>query len=69
MPILAGAVIYGIIGSEADLNTAGFAILATPVICSVLGYGFGRWAAEIYNRVAKRKGGLEFEVRDVPPAA
>jgi len=46
----------------------GFAIML-PVIYAVIGFIGGIIAAAIYNLVAKWTGGLEFEVRDVPPAA
>jgi hypothetical protein len=45
-----------------------FAVLF-PVIYAVAGFIGGIIAAAVYNLVAKWTGGLEFEVRDVPPAA
>jgi hypothetical protein len=45
----------------------GFAIML-PLIYAVVGFIGGIIAAAIYNLVAKWTGGLEFEVRDVPPA-
>jgi uncharacterized oligopeptide transporter (OPT) family protein len=44
----------------------GFAIFL-PVLYAVMGFIGGIIAAAIYNLVAKWTGGLEFEVRDVPP--
>lgn len=40
-----------------------------PVLYAVLGFLGGVIAAALYNLIAKWTGGLEFEVRDVPPAA
>ena len=45
----------------------GFAIML-PVLYAAVGFIGGIIAAAIYNLVAKWTGGLEFEVRDVPPA-
>jgi hypothetical protein len=40
-----------------------------PVLYAVAGFIGGIIASAVYNLVAKWTGGLEFEVRDVPPAA
>jgi len=40
-----------------------------PVFYALAGFIGGIIAAAIYNLVAKWTGGLEFEVRDVPPVA
>jgi len=54
-------------GPLAAFGGAFFAILF-PVIYAIAGFIGGIIAAAIYNLVAKWTGGLEFEVRDVPPA-
>lgn len=46
-----------------------FLAILFPVLYAVAGFVGGIIAAAIYNLVAKWTGGLEFEVRDVPPAA
>jgi len=43
-------------------------VIVLPVIYAVVGFIGGIIAAAVYNLVAKWTGGLEFEVRDVPPA-
>ncbi len=65
--------LFAIIGSKAStapppIFGIGFAIML-PVIYAVFGFIGGVIAAAIYNLVAQWTGGLEFEVRDVPPAA
>jgi len=55
-------------GMPAAFGGAFFAILL-PVFYAVAGFVGGVIAAAIYNLVAKWTGGLEFEVRDVPPVA
>jgi hypothetical protein len=55
-------------GSPAALGSLIFAILL-PVFYAVAGFIGGIIGAAIYNLVAKWTGGLEFEVRDVLPAA
>jgi hypothetical protein len=62
-----------VLGNKADtalpaIFGVGFAIML-PVIYAVVGFIGGVIAAAIYNLVAKWTGGLEFEVRDVPPGA
>jgi hypothetical protein len=47
---------------------AGFAILL-PVIYGGMGFVVGVISAALYNLIAGWTGGLEFEVRDVPPVA
>ena len=64
--------IVAIIGSKSGSPAPavfgiGFAIML-PVIYATVGFIGGIIAAAIYNLVAKWTGGLEFEVRDVPPA-
>ena len=64
--------IVAIIGSKSGSQAPavfgiGFAIML-PVIYAIVGFIGGIIAAAIYNLVAKWTGGLEFEVRDVPPA-
>ena len=46
----------------------GFAVLM-PLIYGAMGFICGVLSAAIYNLVAKWNGGLEFEVRDLPPTA
>lgn len=53
-------------GTPAVFGGAFFAILF-PVLYAVGGFIGGIIAAAVYNLVAKWIGGLEFEVRDVPP--
>lgn len=55
-------------GAPAVFGGAFFAILF-PVIYAIAGFIGGVICAAIYNLVAKWTGGLEFEVRDVPPVA
>ena len=55
-------------GAPAAFGGAFFAILF-PVFYAIAGFIGGIIAAAVYNLVAKWTGGLEFEVRDVPPAA
>lgn len=55
-------------GAAAAFGGAAFSILI-PVFYAVGGFVGGIIAAAIYNVVAKWTGGLEFEVRDVPPAS
>jgi hypothetical protein len=61
-----------IFGSRAGAPVAfGGAFLAIffPVLYAIAGFVGGIIAAALYNLVAKWTGGLEFEVRDVAPAA
>jgi membrane protease YdiL (CAAX protease family) len=51
----AGAVPFGLLG------------ILFPAFYAVAGFIGGVIAAAIYNLIAKWTGGLEFEVRDVPP--
>jgi len=65
--------IFAMLGSKSGTPApaifgVGFAIMM-PVIYAVMGFIGGIIAAAIYNLVTKWTGGLEFEVRDVPPAA
>ncbi len=46
----------------------GFAVLM-PLIYGAMGFICGLLAAAVYNLVARWNGGLEFEVRDLPPGA
>ena len=46
-----------------------FAAIFVPIMYAIIGFVSGLIAAAIYNLVAKWTGGLEFEVRDVAPAA
>ena len=62
------AVFGGKAGAPVVFGGAFLAILF-PVMYSVAGFVGGIIAAAIYNLVAKWTGGLEFEVRDIPPAA
>lgn len=55
-------------GAPAAFGGVFFAILF-PVFYAVAGFIGGIIAAAIYNLVAKWTGGLEFEVKDVSPAA
>jgi len=55
-------------GAPAAFGGVFFAILF-PVLYAVAGFIGGIIAAAIYNLVASWTGGLEFEVRDVPPVA
>jgi hypothetical protein len=55
-------------GAPAVFGGVFFAILF-PVLYGAAGFILGIIAAAIYNLVAKWTGGLEFEVRDIPPAA
>ena len=45
-----------------------FFFVYAPVLYGILGFISGSVAAVVYNLVVKFTGGLEFEVRDVPPA-
>jgi hypothetical protein len=47
----------------------GVFFIFAPVLYGILGFIGGIIAAAVYNLVVKFTGGLEFEVRDVPPAA
>ena len=42
-------------------------IIAIPIFYGIIGFIFGIFLAAIYNMIAKWTGGLEFEVRDLPP--
>src|ERR1035437_270617 len=69
LPFFLLAAIFGSkAGALAAFGGVFFAILF-PVLYAVAGFIGGIIAAAIYNLVAKWTGGLEFEVRDVSPAA
>ena len=57
-----------VFGGKGGLGGAFFAILL-PVLYAVVGFIGGIIAAAIYNLAAKWTGGLEFEVRDIPPVS
>ena len=64
--------IAGIFGGRGGTTAAfGGVIFAVmfPVIYAVVGFIGGIIGAAVYNLVAKWTGGLEFVVRDVPPAS
>jgi hypothetical protein len=68
-PFLLLAVVLGSkAGAPAAFGGVFFAILF-PVLYAAAGFIVGIIAAAIYNLVAKWTGGLEFDVRDIPPAA
>ncbi len=46
---------------------AGFAVIL-PLFYAIIGFIVGALGALIYNLIAKWTGGLEFEVKDLPPA-
>lgn len=62
-----------VIGSRSSGGPAAFGgaffIILFPVIYAAGGFVGGIITAAVYNLVARWTGGLEFEVRDVPPAA
>ena len=60
-----------VFGATTGGESAVFAFVAflLPVFYAMVGYTGGFILAAVYNLVAKWTGGLEFEVRDDPPAA
>jgi hypothetical protein len=66
---LLAAILGGKAGAPAPaVFGVGFALIL-PVIYAVIGFIGGILAAAVYNLVARWTGGLEFEFRDVTPAA
>lgn len=67
--------IYTIIGipmivfGGAPVKIIGAVYLFMPVIMGVMGFIFFALFAALYNFLAKKLGGFEFEVRDIDPAA
>ena len=69
-PFLLLAAFFGGQSGGAPVTVGGvFLAVLFPVLSAITGFVGGALAAAIYNLVAKWVGGLEFELREVPPAA
>ncbi len=57
--------IFMVIFGNSQIKIMGFIYLAMPVIMAVVGFIFIALFAWVYNCIAKRFGGIEFEVTDI----
>lgn len=70
VPFLFVAFLFGSKSGSASAFGGGMVFtIFLPIIYGVMGFICGVIAAAVYNAVTKFTGGLEFEVRNVPPTA
>jgi hypothetical protein len=69
VPIFLLGAVFGAKNAHGGSAVFGMFGLLFPFFYALAGFIGGIIASAIYNLVAKWSGGLEFEVRDVPPSA